>query len=203
MRESTAGTKGAPLLSITQRGRAALPPDIPGDTFPFFACSIGDGRYPISFDKEIEMKKTLSAMLIGVCILALSSLPAAAHHRSWDWSRNESPRQMVTASLFVFRPWSAGFRQRIVPNVYLTATMDYHKNEKDLRFQTGAIYRLSRKLLFFRLYGGGGMEFSRNDGYLYPYITVGADFWIFYSEVSHPLRREKDPTTRFGFRFSF
>lgn len=149
------------------------------------------------------MKKTLVAFLIGGFALALSAAPVAAHHRDWSWGRNESPRQMVTASLFVFRPWSAGFRQRIVPHVYLTATMDYHKDDKDLRFQAGAIYRLSRKVLFFRLYGGGGLEFSRNDGYLYPYLTVGADFWIFYSEVSHPLHAEKDPTTRFGFRFSF
>jgi hypothetical protein len=149
------------------------------------------------------MKKLLSTIVIGACILALFSTPAAAHHREWSWSRNENPNQMVTASLFIFRPWSAGFRQRIVPNVYLTATMDYHKDDQDLRFQAGAIYRLTRKVLFFRLYGGGGLEFSRNDGYLYPYLTVGADFWIFYSEVSHPLKEDREPTTRFGFRFSF
>lgn len=147
------------------------------------------------------MKKLLlTTILIATCVLALFSAPAAADHRH---SRFSSPNQMVTASLFIFRPWSAGFKQRVAPNVYLTGTMDYIKDDKDLRFQGGAIYRMTRKLLFFHLYGGGGLEFSRNDGYLYPYLSVGADFWIFYTEVSHPLKAEQEPTARFGFRFTF
>jgi len=148
------------------------------------------------------MKKILlTVILIAACVLSVFSAPIESDHRHHFGS--SSPRQMVTASLFIFRPWSAGFKQRLAPNVYLTGTMDYIKDDKDLRFQAGAIYRMSRHLLFFHLYGGGGLEFSRNDGYLYPYLSVGADFWIFYTEVSHPLKAEQEPTARFGFRFSF
>jgi len=164
-------------------------------------CFIGEGQHDVPHVLEETMKKRFAVILIGGCVLASTAVRAEAYHRRCH--RYDSPRQMVTASLFVFRPWSAGFRQRLVPNVYLTATMDHHEDEQDLRFQAGAIYRIPRRLLFFRIYGGGGWEFSRNDGYQYPYLTVGADFWIFYSEVSHPLRAEQDPTTRFGFRFSF
>jgi len=145
------------------------------------------------------MKKLLATILIGGSAVVLFAAPATAHH----WRCAEPPDSIVTASLCIFNPWSVGFKQRAAGNIYITGTMDYLKSDRDLRFQLGTAYRIPCRILIFRPYGGGGLEFFRNHDRLHPYIAVGLEFWIFYSEVSHPLRRDMEPTTRFGFRFSF
>ena len=144
------------------------------------------------------MKKIAIAGLLGLCVLAF--LPAESFARHW---KHDPPRRTVTMSLFVFHPWSVGYRHLIARNVYLTGNMDYLDSDKDLRFQAGAVYRIPHKILFFHVFGGGGVEASRNEGFMYPYVSAGANFWILYTEINHPLRNGREPVTRFGFSFSF
>jgi hypothetical protein len=81
--------------------------------------------------------------------------------------------------------------------------MDYVSSETDLLFQAGAAYVLPRKILVFRLYGGGGIEISRNHGFMYPYVVAGTKFLFLYGEIVHPLQSHSTPNYRFGFSFSF
>jgi hypothetical protein len=143
------------------------------------------------------MKKYVAVGLLGFFIAALSSADASVHQ-----NRYRTPENYLTFSFFL-RPLSVGYKHLTFPNVYLTGNLDYVRSDSDLYLQAGAAYMIPRKILIFRLFGGGGLEFSRNRGYLYPYVTIGTNVWILNWEIVHPLRSHESPKYRFGFSFSF
>jgi hypothetical protein len=144
------------------------------------------------------MKKYLIIVLSGFCLLAFCVSDAFAHGK-----RFHSPEHYLNLSLFVFHPASLGYKHLLAQNIYLTGNLDYIRSEEDLLFQAGAAYMIPAKILFFRFYGGGGMEFSRNRGYLYPYVMAGTNFWFLFTEAAYPLRSNEEPLYRFGFSISF
>jgi len=143
------------------------------------------------------MKKYMTVALLGFFIVALSSADASRHQ-----NRFRTPENYLTFSFF-FHPLSVGYKHLTFPNVYLTGNLDYVSSDSDLLLQAGAAYMIPRKILIFRLFGGGGLEFSRNHGYMYPYVMIGTNVWILNWEIVHPLRSHESPTYRFGFSFSF
>jgi len=148
--------------------------------------------------KELDMKKHLIIGLLGFCLLAFWVPDAIAHGK-----RFSAPDHYLNLSFFVFHPVSVGYKHLVGRSVYLTGNLDYVRSQEDLLFQAGAAYMIPAKILFFRFYGGGGMEVSRNRGNMYPYVMVGTNFWILYTEVVHPLQSNKEPGYRFGFSISF
>lgn len=136
--------------------------------------------------------------MLMIAIIAFSASDAIAGKR-----RSRAPDHYINVSLFLFHPWSVGYKHCITRNVYLTGNMDYIDSDRDLLFQMGAAYMIPTKFLIFRFYGGGGMEFSRNHGDMYPYVVVGTNFWILFTELVHPMQSGRDPGYRFGFSFSF
>ncbi len=146
---------------------------------------------------EETMKKHLTIGILALFILISCATDTFASSR-----RFQAPDNYVTFSFFI-HPVSVGYKHRVTGNVFLTGNMDYVNSDADLLFQAGAAYMIPRKILFFRLYGGGGLEMSRNRGVMYPYVGVGTKFWFLYAEINHPLEKERTPTYRFGFSFSF
>lgn len=144
------------------------------------------------------MKKILSISLSGVLIFLIcaSGVFARSHHR------NYSSKNYLTFSWFL-KPASLGLKHRLFRNVYATGNLDYRNSSNDLEFQAGAVYLIPRKIIIFRLYGGGGYQFSRNEGYQYPYVTVGTNFIFLFSEIIYPMRNGIDSKYRFGFSFKF
>jgi len=145
------------------------------------------------------MKRYLTMGLMVLLVFAFCATDTYAEHRR---SRSfRSPDNFVTFSFFI-NPVSVGYKHRLTGNVFLTGNMDYVSSESDLMFQAGAAYVLPRKILFFRPYGGGGIEMSRNHGYMYPYVSFGTKFLFLYAEIVHPLQNKSTPNYRFGFSFS-
>ena len=143
------------------------------------------------------MKKALIIIVLGVSIiLASSSEVFSKTHKS------PAPKNYLTFSSFL-RPTSLGYKHHLFDNLYATGNLDYRSSSKDLELQVGAAYFIPRKILIFRLYGGGGYQFSRNKGYQYPYVSIGTQFFFLFSEVIHPLRGGMEPQGRFGFFFKF
>lgn len=149
-------------------------------------------------EKETKMKKCMKVSLLGMFILLLAVPGVFARGKKFRPAEN-----YLNLSLFVFYPCSIGYKHLATNNIYLTGNLDYVSDESDLLFQAGAAYMIPRKFSIFRFYGGGGMEFSRNKGYLYPYVMAGTNFWVFFTEIVHPLRNNKSPGYRLGFSFSF
>jgi hypothetical protein len=146
------------------------------------------------------MKKYLTIGLMVLLVFSFSAMDTFAKHRR---SRSyQAPDNFVTFSFFI-SPVSVGYKHRLSGNLFLTGNMDYVSSESDLLFQAGAAYMLPRKILFFRLYGGGGIEMSRNHGYLYPYVVAGTKFLFLYAEIIHPMQSHSTPNYRLGFSFSF
>jgi len=143
------------------------------------------------------MKKYVAVGLLGFFIMAWSSAGESVHQ-----NRFRTPENYLTFSFF-FHPLSVGYKHLTFPNVYLTGNLDYRRSDSDLMLQAGAAYMIPRKILIFRLYGGGGLEFSRNRGYMYPYLMVGTNVWILNWEIVYPLRSHESPYYRFGFSFAF
>jgi hypothetical protein len=148
--------------------------------------------------KEAQMKKFITVSLLGMFILLLAAPETVAREKRFKPTEN-----YLNLSLFIFYPCSIGYKHLVVGNMYFTGNLDYVSDESDLLFQTGAAFMVPHKFLFFRIYGGGGIEFSRNHGYMYPYVMAGTNFWIFYTEIVHPLRSNESPGYRLGFSFSF
>jgi len=144
------------------------------------------------------MKKYLIISILGLFLLAFWAPDVMAPVKKF-----QAPDHYLNLSFFVFHPLSVGYKHLIGRNFYLTGNLDYVSSDTDLLVQAGAAYMIPAKILFFRFYGGSGMEVTRNHGYTYPYLMVGTNFWILYTEVVHPLQNNKEPNYRFGFSISF
>jgi hypothetical protein len=118
-------------------------------------------------------------------------------------SYSDSPSKNYLTFSWFFNPASLGTKLRIANNVYATGNIDYRKSNRDFEIQAGAVYLFPPKILIFRLYAGGGYQFSRNVGVQYPYISVGTNFLFLFSEVIYPMRSGLDPKYRAGFSFKF
>jgi hypothetical protein len=143
------------------------------------------------------MKKLfLIIMLILLATLLSSNELFAGSSRSY-------PAQNYLNFSWFLRPASLGFKTRLFNNVYATGNLDYIKSIGDLELQAGAVYMFPVKILIFKLYAGGGYQFSRNEGFQYPYATVGTNFWVFFTEAVYPIDSRIDPKYRFGLSIKF
>ena len=117
-------------------------------------------------------------------------------------ARDKTPKGYLNFSFFI-NPLDNGYQHRLVNNLYATANLDYQGSESDLVFRTGAVYSIPRKIIIFRFYGGGGLQYSRNLGYQFPYLTVGTRYLFLFSEIIHPIETRAKPAYRFGFSIKF
>ena len=117
-------------------------------------------------------------------------------------AKDRAPKGYLNFSFFI-NPLDIGYQHRLVDNLYGTANLDYQGSETDLKFRTGAVYLIPRKIIVFRLYGGGGIQYSRNHGYQYPYLTVGTRFLFLFTEIIHPFESGATPEYRLGFSITF
>jgi hypothetical protein len=143
------------------------------------------------------MKKRFLTLLSGILIILFSANGILAEPH-----RNYPDKNYLHFSWFL-KPTSFGLKARLLGHVYATGNLDYRQAVDDLEFQAGAVYMFPVKILIFRLYTGGGYQFSRNEGYQYPYVTVGTDFLFFFSEAIYPMETAADPKYRFGLSFKF
>ncbi len=134
--------------------------------------------------------------LILILILG-SSLPAAGH------TRHIRPAKNFLTFSFVINPSQLGYKHHLGKNFYATGDLIYKQENIDLLFRAGGAYYLPVKVLFFRFYGASGYQFARNSANDFPYVAVGTHFWIFYSEVLHPLKNRTSPEYRLGFAVRF
>jgi len=144
------------------------------------------------------MKKLLSILSLSLLILLLASNGLLAKYHG----HKGTPKNFITFSWFL-KPASLGLKHRLFSNIYVTGNVDYRSAVNDLEFQTGAVYLIPRKFVIFWLYTGGGYQFSRNEGYQYPYLTVGTNFIFFFSDVVYPMESGLSPKYRFGLSFKF
>jgi hypothetical protein len=143
------------------------------------------------------MRKLFLTGILMVLIISISSIEVLAKSHS-----NSSSRNYLTFS-WLFKPSSLGAKLRIANNTYATGNIDYRDSTKDLEFQAGAVYLFPPKILIFKLYAGGGYQFSRNEGFQYPYISVGTNFLFLFSEIIYPMKSNLDPKYRAGFSIKF
>ena len=144
------------------------------------------------------MRKFFSIIILMVLIISISSTEILANSSSDAKTKN-----YLTFSLFVFQPSSLGTKVKVAENVYATGNIDYRDSNRDLELQAGAVYLFPKKFLIFKLYAGGGYQFSRNEGFQYPYVSVGTNFLFLFSDVVYPIRSGSDPKYRFGFSIKF
>lgn len=143
------------------------------------------------------MKKLLMATILIILMVVMSTgdVFAKSHDR-------KAAQNYLTLSWFL-RPASLGLKHHLGANVYATGNLDYKGSINDLEFQAGAVYFFPIKIIIFKLYSGGGFQFSRNEGYQCPYVTVGTHFWFLFSDVVYPLESEGSNTYRFGLSIKF
>lgn len=144
------------------------------------------------------MKRLLS--IVTLSFLIFFSVSNGILAKSHDYKT--TPKNFITFSWFL-KPASLGLKHRLFSTIYITGNIDYRSTANDLEFQTGAVYLIPREFLIFRLYAGGGYQFSRNEGYQYPYLTVGTNFIFFFSEAVYPMESGLSPKYRFGLSFKF
>jgi hypothetical protein len=146
---------------------------------------------------EEKMKNRLLALLLGILIILFSA------NEIWAKPQRPYPSRNYLDFSWFFKPTSLGLKARVFSHFYLTGNLDYRESVDDLEFHAGAVYMFPVKILIFRLYAGGGYQFSRNYGYQYPYVTVGTHFMFLFSEVVYPMETAVDPKYRFGLSIKF
>ena len=143
------------------------------------------------------MKKII---LIGMLVVPIFLLSSTALSAKDNWKPASKNYLTITC---LINPAGLGIKHHIFDNVYAAGSLQYQSSVSDLEFQTGAVYLIPRKVIIFTFYGGAGLQFSRNEGYQYPYVAVGTNFLFFFSEIIHPLKSEMSPEYRFGLSFKF
>lgn len=143
------------------------------------------------------MKKIISTIATASLFICLSTADLSAKHRKPSY-----PDNYLTFTFFV-NPIGIGLKHHLGSNVYATGNLDYRDAISDLQFRTGAVYFFPVKILIFQFFTGGGIQLSRNDGYQYPYVTIGTNFLFLYTEMIHPIESRTSPEYRFGFSFKF
>ena len=96
-----------------------------------------------------------------------------------------------------------GFKERLWDNGYATINLEYSNPSRDLGLAMGGVGFFPGEVLFFKLYAGGGLAFSRDHGYEYPYFIVGTHYIWFFSEAVYPWQEGREPFYRSGFSFRF
>ena len=157
------------------------------------------------------MKKFFSSILVLVLICTASVQALAA-----DFLKDAHILPESFLNLYwIDRSFSMGIKQSIFKPVYATANMEFAQADADLRFQLGAAYVLPKELVVLRIkeekiiyfnlyfYGGGGCQFSRNEGYQYPYLLLGTNYLFFFAESVYPLADRIEPQFRSGFSIKF
>jgi hypothetical protein len=104
---------------------------------------------------------------------------------------------------FPVNPVGLGYKHPIFKNVYATGNLGYCSLENDLELQAGIEYLFPAKILIFKFYSGTGLQFSKNNGYQFPYITIGTRFIFFFSEMVIPIKEGYSANYRLGFSFRF
>jgi len=143
------------------------------------------------------MKKIITTSIIVILIYLGSTAELSAKNRI-----QESPDNYLTFSCFI-NPACLGYKHHIGRNFYVSGDLDYINSEADLQLRTGALYYIPINVLIFRFYGGSGIQFSRNQGYQYPYMCVGTNFLFLYTEMIYPLKEYMPTEYRLGFSFKF
>lgn len=143
------------------------------------------------------MRKLFSISILMVLIISISSTEILAKPQN-----NSSSKNYLTFSWF-FKPASLGAKFLIAKNVYATGNIDYRDSTEDLELQGGAVYFFPAKFLIFKLYAGGGYQFSRNEGFQYPYVSVGTNFLFLFTEIVYPMKNGLDTKYRGGFSIKF
>jgi hypothetical protein len=166
------------------------------NTFGISLCST-DVVSSIGDRSEGTVKKYKTITILAFIVFVFGGSNLFAHGK-----KSELPDNYITFS-FVINPASVGYKHRVANSTYLTTNLDYVDDRNDITFQVGAGYMIPRKFLFFWLYGGAGLQFSRNRAYEHPYITLGTRFWILYWEAVYPMQRGEDTGFRFGFSVTF
>jgi hypothetical protein len=147
------------------------------------------------------MKKALIILILVLTVAFLSTSALADHSRRHGFGSSR-PSNFVNVYKFD-GSFAGGLKSRLWGGIYATANVQYREEENGVEFQAGAVYMLPIKVLFFRLYGGAGQQFSRVRDFTYPYVVLGADYLFFFSEVLYPISSERPEKYRFGLSFRF
>jgi len=146
------------------------------------------------------MKKALVILILVLTVVFLSSSAFADPSRRHGFG----PRPSSFVNVYkIDGSFAGGLKSRLWGGIYATANVQYRPDENDVEFQAGAVYMLPLKILFFRLYGGAGQQFSRVRDFRYPYVVLGTNYLFFFSEVIYPLTEERPEKYRFGLSFHF
>ena len=143
------------------------------------------------------MRKYLIIIFIWFLLVGIFTINGMAHSR-----KSVNPDNYFSLSFFI-SPFSVGLKHQLTKSIYLTGNMDYIGHDQNLVFQGGLAYIIPHKILIFRFYGGGGIEYSRNDYQAAPYVMLGTKLWILHFDIIHLLRRGATPGYRLGFMFTF
>lgn len=143
------------------------------------------------------MRRYLMIGFLGLLVLVFCTTDASARSKKF-----QPPEHYISLSFFL-NPWNIGYKHLVFRNMYLTGNLDYLSSHSDLVLQAGTVYMIPRKILIFRFFAGGGLEFSRNHGFRYPYVMISTKLWILHFDIVHPLKNKSNPEYRLGFIFSF
>ncbi len=172
------------------------------------------------------MKKTFWTCLLGVLLtlccgttgFAVSGAYQADHWEHDDgldygFFKEEVPLPGGFFQLYLVKnSFAAGIKPRLWQRIYGTGNLEYREDDRDLLFQVGAVYTYPYEMVFLKIngqkilyldfyfYGGGGVQFSRNQGYHYPYLILGLHSLFLFAETVYP-RAEEKPVLRTGLSF--
>ena len=145
------------------------------------------------------MKKAPTIILLAVISILAGQIAALGYSRA---PRSWAPGSFI--NLYTLDSHiAAGLKERVFGRFYAQGNVQFRDASSDLEIQAGMSYLLPVKVLFFRFYGGAGLQFSRNEGYQYPYVSMGTDFLFFFSEALYPMQAGQSPQIRGGFSFHF
>ncbi len=85
-------------------------------------------------------------------------------------------------------------------DIYITVNVDFQ--ESDHTLSVSGIYMVPRRFLFFKVYGGVGVNYQTNETKTDAHIVGGSEFLWFFSEYEYSLS-SSEVRSRSGIRLRF
>lgn len=153
------------------------------------------------------MRKILLSALFLIFLVAAGKTPVAAA----DFPKDVHILPSSFLNIYwVDESFCMGLKQRLFTPVYATVNLDFNREATDLTLSLGLVYVLPKEEWLFRcipvnlyFYGGGGWQYTRNQGQHNSYLLLGVNYLFLFAESVYPLGYEVEPQFRSGFSIRF
>lgn len=138
----------------------------------------------------------------GQVVVEVKPRPQVNVHVNWVDDYHTSKQFALDLYKYYGNP-ALGLKFQTSQDVFTTLNFEFDGYRDDLLMSVGGFYRIPKQVILWHFYVGGEYSFTPETLRGCPYVLVGTDFLIFFSEAKYPILSNTGSVYRGGLRFYF